>query len=72
MISNQILQNTIEGLKSITRRDFCVLDAEAKVIATTGESIVGEYVAEVESFINSHADSQEMQGSHYVKIFDEY
>ncbi len=24
MISNQILQNTIEGLKGITRIDFCV------------------------------------------------
>ncbi len=72
MISNQIVQNTIDGLKSITRHDFCVLDAEAKVIATTGESVVGEYVEEVEAFIHSHADSQEMQGSHYVKVFDEY
>ena len=26
MISNQILQNTIEGLKGITRIDFCVMD----------------------------------------------
>ena len=25
MISNQILQNTIEGLKGITRIDFCVM-----------------------------------------------
>ena len=29
MISNQILQNTIEGLKGISRVDFCVLDTEA-------------------------------------------
>ena len=26
MISNQILQNTIEGLKAIARVDFCVMD----------------------------------------------
>ena len=26
MISNQILQNTIEGLKGISKVDFCVLD----------------------------------------------
>ena len=28
MISNQILQNTIEGLKNIARVDFCVMDTE--------------------------------------------
>ncbi|MGL6174200.1 MAG: PucR family transcriptional regulator [Cellulosilyticaceae bacterium] len=72
MISNQILQNTIDGLKNITRRDFSILDAESKVVATTIEHNVGEYVPEVEAFINSHADSQEMQGSHYFKIYDEY
>ena len=28
MISNQILQNTIDGLKAITRTDLCVFDVE--------------------------------------------
>ena len=37
MISNQILQNTIEGLKGISRIDFCVLDTEGKALATTFE-----------------------------------
>lgn len=72
MISNQILQNTIDGLKNITRRDFNILDAEAKIVATTMENITTEYVPEVEAFITSHADSQEMQGLHYFKIYDEY
>lgn len=72
MISNQILQNTIDGLKNITRRDFNILDAEAKIVATTIENAMTEYVPEVEAFINSHADSQEMQGLHYFKIYDEY
>ena len=35
MISNQILQNTIEGLKAITRIDLCVMDIEGKVLAST-------------------------------------
>ena len=35
MISNQILQNTIDGLKGITRIDICVMDTEGKVLATT-------------------------------------
>ena len=33
MISNQILQNTIEGLKGITRIDFCVMDTDGKALA---------------------------------------
>ena len=36
MISNQILQNTIEGLKGITRIDFCVMDTDGKA---TGQYI---------------------------------
>ena len=35
MISNQILQNAIDGLKGITRIDLCVCDTEGKVLATT-------------------------------------
>ena len=35
MISNQILQNTIEGLKGITRIDFCVMDTDGKPLAST-------------------------------------
>jgi len=72
MISNQILQNTIDGLKTITRRDFCILDAESKIVVSTISSSIGDYVPQVESFINSQAESQEMQGSHYFKIYDEY
>ena len=37
MISNQILQSTIEGLKGISRIDFCVLDTEGKILAATFE-----------------------------------
>ena len=33
MISNQILQNTIDGLKNITRTDLCVIDVEGKISA---------------------------------------
>ena len=37
MISNQILQSTIEGLKGITRVDLCVMDTEGKNLASTFE-----------------------------------
>ena len=38
MISNQILQNTIDGLKAITRTDLCVIDVEGK---NSGRDISG-------------------------------
>ena len=35
MISNQILQSTIDGLKMISRIDFAVIDLEGNVLAST-------------------------------------
>ena len=52
MISNQILQNTIEGLKGITRIDFCVMDTDGKSLASTF-SEQENYVEEVISFVES-------------------
>lgn len=70
MISNQILQNTIEGLKGISRIDFCVLDVEGKVLASTFAE-TGDYEQTVLSFVNSPADSQVIQECQFFKIFDE-
>ena len=70
MISNQILQNTIEGLKGISRVDFCVLDTEGKELAATFESGQDRSDA-VLSFVESPADSQVIQGCQFFKIFDE-
>ena len=70
MISNQILQNTIEGLKGISRIDYCVLDTEGKALATTFED-TWNYESAVLSFVESPADSQVIQGCQFFKIFDE-
>ena len=71
MISNQILQNTIEGLKGISRVDFCVLDTEGKELAATFDMAkdCGEAVL---SFVESPADSQVIQGYQFFKVFDEH
>ena len=70
MISNQILQNTIEGLKGISRVDFCVMDTEGKELAETFDA-AKEYESAVISFVESPADSQVIQGCQFFKIFDE-
>ena len=70
MISNQILQNTIDGLKAIARTDLCVMDTDGKVVATTDDKMEGDR-QEVPEFAASPADSQEIQGSQFFKIYDE-
>ena len=70
MISNQILQNTIDGLKAIARVELCVMDTDGKEVASTASDMEGCANAAVE-FATSPADSQEIQGYQYFKIFDE-
>lgn len=69
MISNQILQSTIDGLKGIARVDICVMDADGKSVAYTADmSDCGRAAAE---FAKSPADSQEIQGYQFFKVYDE-
>lgn len=70
MISNQILQSTLDGLKGITRTELCVCDTEGKVVATTFNE-TGDYELAVGAFVNSPAESQVIQGFQFFKIFDE-
>ncbi|MGN0484229.1 MAG: PucR family transcriptional regulator [Lachnospiraceae bacterium] len=71
MISNQILQNTIDGLKGITRIDLCIIDTEGKVLATTFPD-ADAYGNSALAFIESPADSQVMSGCQFFKVFDEH
>ena len=70
MISNQILQSTIDGLKVISRIDLSVMDLEGNVLAATYPE-AEEHYASVLSFVDSPADSQVVQGYQFFKIFDE-
>ncbi|MBR5047411.1 MAG: PucR family transcriptional regulator, partial [Eubacterium sp.] len=70
MISNQILQDTIDGIKAITRIDLCVMDTEGKPLAST-LSAVDEYREAVLVFADSLAESQALQGYQFFKVFDD-
>lgn len=70
MISNQILQDTIDGLKSITRTDLCVLDTEGKVLASTLKDI-DDCEDSVHAFVDSPAESQVVRGYQFFKVFDD-
>lgn len=70
MISNQILQGTIDGLRGITKIDLRVLDTEGNVLADTGTED-GDYGEAVNSFVESPADSQVLRGIQFFKVYDE-
>lgn len=70
MISNQILQNVIEGIKAISRVDICVLDTEGKAFAATVNK-PEEYEGAAVVFAGSPAESQSLQGVHFFKVFDD-
>ena len=71
MISNQVLQNTLEGLKEISRTEFCIIDTEGKVLATTFADFSIQ-PGDIQAFVESQADSQLVKGFQYFKVCDDY
>ena len=70
MITNQILQKTIDGFSSITKVDFAVTDPEGAVLAST-MSDASQYSTPTVDFARSHAESQVMDGSEFFKVYDD-
>ncbi|MEE1113558.1 MAG: helix-turn-helix domain-containing protein [Eubacterium sp.] len=71
MISNQILQSTIEGLKTISKMEFAICDVEGKLLAATSsepEAVKGDIV----NFGQSQADSQTIRNVQFFKVYDEH
>ena len=71
MISNQILQSTIDGLKSISRTELGICDTEGKMLASTFPDDY-RYEDAVVSFVASPAASQVISGYQFFKVFDEH
>lgn len=70
MISNQIIQTSIDELKAITKVDLCVYDLGGMALASTTDRIdIG--VELIVGFANSPADSQVIGAHHLLKIQDE-
>ena len=57
MISNQVLQNTLEGLREISRTEFCVIDTDGKTLASTYSDFEIQ-PQDVQAFVESQAASQ--------------
>lgn len=70
MISNQIIQTSIDELKAVTKVDIGVYDPDGQPVAFTMESndVPEERITE---FAGSAADSQVIGGEHLLKVHDE-
>ena len=71
MISNQVLQNTLEGLKEISRTEFCIIDTDGKMLASTFNDFAFQQ-SDIQAFAESQADSQLVKGYQYFKVSDDY
>ena len=70
MISNQVMQSTLEGLKNISRVDLCVMDTEGILLASTFDG-ADQFRESVLSFVSSPADSQVISGYQFLKVLDD-
>lgn len=70
MITGQVMQTSIDELRSITRIDLCVTDMDGNVVATTFAEAEQQREALL-MFAESAADSQVVQGCHFFKVKDE-
>ncbi|MBE5852695.1 MAG: PucR family transcriptional regulator [Lachnospiraceae bacterium] len=69
MISNQIIQSSIEELKTITRVDFAVYDLNGEIQASTFQTEQADKQM-VANFADSSADSQVVGFHHLLKVLD--
>ena len=71
MISNQIMQETLEGIKAITKVDLIVMDIEGRLLAKTAEDGPLDYEDAVMAFAESQAESQSLLGYQFFKVTDD-
>lgn len=70
MLTNQIIQTTIDELNSITKVDFAVYEVESGIVAATCNREIFNTLI-IEQFISSGLESQSANEFHYLKVKDE-
>lgn len=69
MVSSQVLQKTLDELRTITRIDLCVLNTDGVMLVTTFSDASPDSDS-VREFAQSQADSQVLQGYYFFKVYD--
>ena len=70
MLSNQIIQKSIDELNTITKVELEVYDLEGtKIAGTTSETGVESHIVRI--FTESAAETQELNNKWFMKVHDE-
>lgn len=69
MITKQVLKTSIEELKELSKVDFCVIDAQGLLMASTYKDIPD--IRQMLAFFDSPADSQIIGGITLFKVRDD-
>ncbi|MDO5133020.1 MAG: helix-turn-helix domain-containing protein [Eubacteriales bacterium] len=70
MVSNQVLQNTIEGIRGISRLEICIMDAEGREIVSTAP-VFEDAGRAIPDFVVSPADSQSAGPFQFFKVMED-
>ncbi|MBR1692075.1 MAG: helix-turn-helix domain-containing protein [Lachnospiraceae bacterium] len=70
MLSPQVIQTSIDDLKSITKTELVVADEEGNLVVSNAQDIVIDK-KRVMDFVASPAASQAIEGLLYLKVYDE-
>ncbi len=70
MLSSQVIQNVILGLKEIIKYDIDVLSISCTVVASTKKENIGLQISDLKNFINSNAEIQTEKGYQFFKVQD--
>ena len=70
MISNQIIQQTLDGIHDITGTDLTVYDREANVLAQTKDAIK-DIEKDVKEFAKSGDDIKLIKKNFFLKVYDD-
>ena len=69
MVSNQVLQSTIEGIREIAHMEICVMDVDGREIVSTAP-VFEDAVHVIPGFVASPADSQAAGPFQFFKVLD--
>ena len=70
MVSNQVLQSTIDGIKEISHLEICIMDAEGREIVSTAP-VFEDAVRAIPDFAVSPADSQSAGPFQFFKVLED-
>lgn len=70
MVSNQVLQNTIDGIRDITRLEICIMDADGREVVSTAP-VFEEASRAIPDFAVSPADSQSAGPFQFFKVLED-